>query len=294
MRDRLEQLRVVARHVSANPFDHLVVGVARGDEPALACDLLGHAGSFVEGEGWDYLGAKLALVKIQLCGRLAVVVAGARVEDRLPGRQGRLLIAYLTLNRRRMVTRDELVEAVWPDGRDGGLAPLLSKLRRVVPVEGTLLTLSADTWVDVEAAADAVHRAESAVALGEFARAWGPAQVALFAASRPLLPGDGAPWLDDERRRLGELHLRALEAYGAATLGVGGTELPAAVRAGRELTLREPYRESGWRILMEALAAEGNTAEALHAYEALRLRLREDLGIAPSGPTQELHRVLLG
>jgi DNA-binding SARP family transcriptional activator len=45
---------------------------------------------------------------------------------------------------------------------------------------------------------------------------------------------------------------------------------------------------------MEALAAEGNIAEALHAYEALRLRLREDLGIAPSGPTQELHRVLLG
>jgi SARP family transcriptional regulator, regulator of embCAB operon len=85
----------------------------------------------------------------------------------------------------------------------------------------------------------------------------------------------------------------ALEAYAACTLGVGGTELPAAVRLGRELTRREPYRESGWRILMQALVAEGNTAEALQTYDRLRLLLREELGVAPSAPTQELHRTLL-
>ncbi|HEV7133223.1 MAG TPA: BTAD domain-containing putative transcriptional regulator [Gaiellaceae bacterium] len=233
-------------------------------------------------------------IKIQLCGALAIVVDGTRVEDRLPGRQGRLLAAYLTLNRLRAVTRDELVEALWPDGRDGGLAPLLSKLRRVLPIDGARLTLPGRSWVDVEAVADAVHRAESAIAQGAFARAWGPAQVALFAASRPLLPGEDTTWLGDERRRLAELRLRALEAYGAATLGVGGTELAAAVRAGRKLCAQEPYRESGWRILISALAAEGNVAEALREYERLRVLLREELGIAPSSPTQELHRALLG
>jgi len=234
----------------------------------------------------------LARVKVQLCGRLALVVDGERLEDRLPGRQGRLLFAYLVFNRLRTLSRDELVAALWPDGRDGGLAPLLSKLRRVVPVEGTRLLLP-DAWVDVEAAADAVHRAESAVAQQNFVRAWAPSQVALFTASRPLLPGEDTPWLDEERRRLGELHLRALEAYAAATLGVGGTELAAAVRAGRELTRREPYRESGWRLLMQALAAEGNVAEALTSYERLRRLLREDLGIAPSAPTLDLYRTLL-
>jgi DNA-binding SARP family transcriptional activator len=235
----------------------------------------------------------LARVKVQLCGRLAVVVDGERVEERLPGRQGRLLFVYLVLNRRRALARDELVEAVWPEGRDGGLAPLLSKLRRVVPVTGTILSLPPQTWVDVEAAADAVHRAESAVAQGEFHRAWGPSQVALFVAARPLLPGESAQWLEDERRRLGELHLRALEAYGAAALGIGGTERSAAVRAARELTRLEPYRESGWRLLMQGLAAEGNVAEALSAYERLRGLLRDELGISPSPPTQALHRELL-
>jgi DNA-binding SARP family transcriptional activator len=236
----------------------------------------------------------LAQVKVQLCGQLVLVVDGERVEERLPGRQGRLLFAYLALNRLRSVSRDELLEALWQDGRDGGLAPLLSKVRRLVPVDGTKLVLPPDSRVDVEAAADAVHRAESAIAQGEFSRAWAPSQVALFTAARPLLPGEDTPWLDEERRRLGELHLRALEAYAAATLGVGGTELPAAVRAGRELTRLEPYRESGWRILMQALAAEGNPAEALQAYDRLRMLLREELGVAPSPATQELYRELLG
>jgi DNA-binding SARP family transcriptional activator len=230
---------------------------------------------------------------VQLCGRLAVVVEGRRVETELPGRQGRLLFAYLALHRLRPVERAELLEALWPDGRDGGLAPLLSKLRRVVPLEGTRLALD-DAWVDVEAASDAVHRAESALAQGDPHRAWGPSQVAMFTSGRTFLAGEEAPWIDEERRSLSELHLRALEAYAAATLGVGGTELPAAVRAGRELTRLEPYRESGWRILMRALAAEGNPAEALQAYDRLRMLLREELGVAPSAATQDLYRELLG
>jgi SARP family transcriptional regulator, regulator of embCAB operon len=73
----------------------------------------------------------------------------------------------------------------------------------------------------------------------------------------------------------------------------GGTELAAATRAGRELVRLEPYRESGYRLLMEALERQGNGAEALLAYESLRSRLRDDLGVSPSPPTQELHRRLL-
>jgi DNA-binding SARP family transcriptional activator len=230
-------------------------------------------------------------MKVQLCGAFAIVVDGRRVEGELPGRQGRLLFAYLALNRLRPVERSELLDALWPDGRDGGLAPLLSKLRRVVPLEGTRLT---DAWVDVEAAADALHRAESALAQNEPHRAWGPSQVALFTSGRTFLAGEDAPWIDEERRRLGEMHIRSLEAYAGCTLAIGGAELRAAVRAGRELARLESYRESGWRILIAALVAEGNTAEALRTYEELRLLLRQELGIAPSAPTQELYRTLLG
>jgi pentatricopeptide repeat protein len=115
----------------------------------------------------------------------------------------------------------------------------------------------------------------------------------MFISGRTFLPGEESAWIDDARRGLEGLHLRALEAYAQAGLGIGGTELAAAVRAGRELTRREPYRETAHRLLMQALAREGNTAEALLIYDQLRTRLQEDLGTAPSTQTQELHKHLL-
>lgn len=232
----------------------------------------------------------MAPTRIQLCGRFALTVDGRRIEDRLPGRQGRLLLAFLAANRQRTLTREDAVEALWDDGHDGGLAPLLSKLRRVVELDG--LRLLAD-WVDVEAAHASLHRAESALAQGDPQAAWAPAQVAMFVSGRPFLAGEEAPWIDAERRILDGLHVRAVEAYAGATLGVGGTELAAAVRAGRRLVEHEPYRESGYRILMEALDREGNCAEALLVYEQLRRKLRDDLGISPSPATQAVHQRLL-
>jgi DNA-binding SARP family transcriptional activator len=44
---------------------------------------------------------------------------------------------------------------------------------------------------------------------------------------------------------------------------------------------------------MKALAARGNVAEALLAYERLRRLLRDELGTAPGRPLQQLHAELL-
>ena len=151
-----------------------------------------------------------------------------------------------------------------------------------------------DAWIDLEAAAEGLHRAESAVAKGDFAGAWGPGRVAQHVASRGFLPGEDAPWIDTQRRRLDEILIRSLELVGQACVSIGGGELDTAERAARQLIERAPYRESGHRLLMETLDARGNTAEALLVYEALRLRLRDELGAAPSASTQAVHRRLLG
>jgi SARP family transcriptional regulator, regulator of embCAB operon len=240
----------------------------------------------------------LTETRIQLCGRLVARIAGRRIEDALPGRQGRLAFAYLAANRRRTVTRDELEAALWNgSGGSDRLSPLLSKLRQVAPLEGrgdVRLALGSDAWIDVEAAAEGLHRAESAVAQGDFYVAWGPARVAQHVATRVFLAGEDAPWIDEQRRRLEEILVRSLELVGRACVAIGGGELDTAERAARRLIEGAPYRESGYRLLMETLAARGNAAEALLVYDGLRRRLRDDLGAAPSSSTQALHRRLLG
>jgi DNA-binding SARP family transcriptional activator len=241
-------------------------------------------------------------LRIQVCGALAIERDGQRLDAVLPGRQGRLLFTYLVVNRHRHVRRDELAEALWrepdPAAIDARLNPLLSKLRRVFgadSVDGrSAVRLSMPiAWVDLEAAAEAIHRAESSVAQQDWARAWGPALTALFVAERDFLPGEDTPWIDEVRHQLTEIRLRALECYAAAGLGLGRTELAAAVRAGRQLTRLAPLRESGYRYLMRALAAQDNLAEAIGVYAQLSDRLRDQLGVAPGPATRELYQQLL-
>jgi pentatricopeptide repeat protein len=228
---------------------------------------------------------------------------GARLEGRLPGRQGRLMFAYLVLHRHRPTGRGELAEAIWPrdlpSAAEAGLNALVSKLRKVLGpgvLEGRSslrLHLEQPCWIDVEVALEAAHRAESKITLGEPARAWGPSLVALFIAQREFLPGEDGPWIDEQRRLLEDVRVRALEAYAAAALGTGGTELHAAVRAGRQLVRLVPLRETGYQVLMRSLASQGNVAEALRVYTDLCELLRDELGVPPCAASQAVYDDLL-
>ena len=240
--------------------------------------------------------------RIQLCGKVVLDIDGRRLEGRLPGKQGLLVFAYLAANRRRIVGRGELTEVLWPfqppADPEAALTVVLSKLRSALgagSIEGrSELRLSlSDTWVDLEAAQEAIHRAEAAVARSDWSGAWGPARVALHIAQRGFLPGFDGPWIVERRRTLEELHLRALRCVGESGLGLGGAEFAAAERAARTLVSLAPFRETGYLLLMRALVARGDISEALRVYEGLRTLLREELGTAPAQEVQALYQRLL-
>jgi DNA-binding SARP family transcriptional activator len=247
---------------------------------------------------------RAAQTYVQLCGRFVVELRGTRIEQRLPSRQGRTLFAFLVLRRAGAVGRDELIEAIWagaaPAHHAQALTVLLSKLRGAVGADvlagrgNVHLALPDGARVDVEQALAAVHRAESAVVQRDWARAWSAALCAQYVAARRLLPDlDDRPWLDDWRRRLDHTLERALEAYAAACLGLGGTELAGAERAARRLLDHNPLRETGYALLMRALAARGHVPEALGVYEGARTVLRDELGIPPGPALARLHAALL-
>ena len=99
--------------------------------------------------------------------------------------------------------------------------------------------------------------------------------------------------MEELRRRLEGVYLRGLELVAESSLAIGGSEIDTAARAARALVERAPFRETGYRLLMQVLDAQGNRAEALQLYERLRLVLRDELGATPSQRTQDLHRLLL-
>lgn len=229
-------------------------------------------------------------------------------SDDFPGQQGRVAFAFLVLERGRLITRAELAEVLWPAALpaawETGLNAIVSKLRtllgRVPGLEAGMLgsargayelRLPASTWVDVEAAADAIHEAETALRNGDPRSAYGPSAVAHHIARRPFLPGEQGPWIEGRRDRLREILLRALEVR--AEVYLWNEENALALQSAKELMTLEPFRESAHRLIMRAHAAMGNSAEALRAYEHCRALIARELGVDPSPQTKATYERVL-
>lgn len=233
-----------------------------------------------------------------------VAIEGSQTFDQsaLPGRQGRLALVYLLVERHRPVPIHELATALWGDDLprtwEPSLRVVVSKLRKVLTQAGdgdtTIVTDGGryrvrlgDAWVDIEVAANAVDRADGAWRHGDLATTWSEATVAAGIARRPLLPGEEQSWVQALRIRLHDMGVRATDLLVQVYLARGEHSLAIAV--GRDLVVLEPFREVSYRHLMRAHLAAGDRAEAIRAHQQLRDLLTEELGVDPSPETTALY-----
>ena len=98
-------------------------------------------------------------------------------------------------------------------------------------------------------------------------------------------------WVEQKRRDLADIRERALSVLADACLRSGAAR--EAAKWAEQLIALSPFREAGYRRLMEAHVAAGNRAEALRVYEQCRQLLAEELGAYPSPETDSIYRALL-
>jgi DNA-binding SARP family transcriptional activator len=221
---------------------------------------------------------------VQLLGGLSVRLRGQDVTAAIGGRVGQLAFAYLVLRRDRAVRRDELAAAIWeesaPADPDAALRVVLTRLRKALGAGAIAgrselhLVLPEPVEVDVE-----LLRRDDGSGPGP-----GP-------DTRELLPGLDADWITAERALLSDLRTNVLLSAGRSALEAN--DLDGAEQTARRLIALAPFRETGYRLLMESLAAQDEVAEALRAYEDFRLLLREELATSPSRELATLHTTLL-
>jgi SARP family transcriptional regulator, regulator of embCAB operon len=249
-------------------------------------------------------------LRIYVCGQLALECGDTVLREAdFPARQSRRVWAYLVLNRRRPVGREELIEALWgdevPDAWDSTLNGLVSRLRRFtrqIPLDPAafgirgevgryVLTLPVDTFIDHERARSAIHDTETLLRREEYGPALSEARVALEIATRSFLIGEEAPWIMGERSRLQDIQFRALECTAEAELARGNPRI--AEMEARELMRLAPLRESGYRLVMRALANGGNVAQIPPIMALCRQTLVEQAGVEPSFDTTSLYDQLI-
>ncbi|MGH8902428.1 MAG: AfsR/SARP family transcriptional regulator [Egibacteraceae bacterium] len=246
-------------------------------------------------------------MRIQLAGRVSVECAHAVIDEQLLyGRQARLIFALLVLERDRPVHRDELAEALWPQGLprtwNAAMRGVVSKVRAFLSAVEQPAALSRgfgayqlhlpdDVVVDVELACSAVEVAQQTLREGNPERATALAENARTVTVRPFFADVEGRWVDGVRDHLREVLLSALCVLSEGYACLGRHRL--AVRAAEQAIALEPFREQAYELLMRAHIAAGNPAEALRAYDRCRRLLADELGVDPASETAALYLALL-
>lgn len=236
------------------------------------------------------------MLQVRLLGRVDALVDGQPVE--VPGRRPRALLAVLALSAGQPVPVEALYERVWGHDVPGDVrANLYTCIRRLRKALG-------EDAIRNEAGRYALCVRPEDVDAARFTRLLDRAR-AVGADSEPLLrealdlwqgrPFGDEPlsdWLsEDESRRLTERWLAAVQQRVDLDQAAGRHgDLVAELE---QLTAAYPLREPLWARLLVALDRAGRPADALAAYERIRVRLVEELGIDPSPELQALYAGLL-
>ncbi|MGH8962329.1 MAG: BTAD domain-containing putative transcriptional regulator [Jatrophihabitantaceae bacterium] len=234
----------------------------------------------------------LGPVEVREDGGEFVEVAGTRL---------RCLLARLALDAGRPVGVATLVDAVWgdqpPADEANALQTLVSRLRRALggattigqSAAGYRLAVSRE---DVDAFRFETLAADGASALraGEAAGAAGKLRAALALWRGPALSDVGES-VTAAATRLNDLRLAALVDRIDADLALGRA---SSVVSEIEVRASEhPLHERLAGQLVRALATTGRQADALTAYERVRARLADELGVDPSADLQATHLAVL-
>jgi DNA-binding SARP family transcriptional activator len=253
-----------------------------------------------------------AAVTIRLLGRFAVDRGGQEVA--LPafgGRLARRLLRLLALRRGSLVPKDLIAEALWPKDPPadaaGNIEVLVSRIRGALGDRtlvragpgGYVLADDGRCRVDTEAFAAAVQEGRAALAARPAeALGWFRAALDIW-RGEPLAEDTYAEWAQADRRLLCQAFLEALEGAAAAALSLtdaaGGAAAAAADAASwaRQALAAEPLRETAVLLLVRALAADGDRAGALAAFDDYRDRLASETGLDPTPQARDLRQRIL-
>jgi len=237
--------------------------------------------------------------------RLLGPIEAVRDDRSIPlgGAKPRALLALLLLHAGEVVSRDRLIEAVWPGQPSGSaehsLDVQVSRLRKAFAPDEFLLTRSGGYVLEVEPDAVDATRFERLLDKGRRANAAGDPADGLRSLEPALALWRGQALAEvayedfarADAERLEELRLVATEERIDAELALGRHDpLIAELEA---LTARHPLRERLRGQLMLALYRAGRQAEALRVYSDTRKRLVDELGIEPGQALRELEQAVL-
>ena len=238
--------------------------------------------------------------EIQMLGGL-VARQGERTVDRFRTRKGAEMLAALALQPNGRLSREELLDRLWPDDEAESsrnrLRVELAALRRQFQMEGesSFSLIEADRLtIRLIPRAFRTDTAEFEQGLTQAARAEERTEQirrlvqAVEIYRGDLLPEYDAVWIVAERERFATLHQEALRRLIRRL--AQERDFERAIAFARRALQYDAWNEEAHFDLIRLLVAVGQPSAAIRQYEALEQILREHLGAQPTRAAEQFIR----
>ena len=212
-----------------------------------------------------------------------------------PLKKGREFLAYLVTHRRRVATKEKLIEAFWPgvDGDEGAHRLHLAAsgarcaLRAFVPGADAVQSVPGGyLWnpsVPILSDVDTFLTCASTATIPSF-----ESGVALYKGE--FLAGDRGDWIEPLRIWYASRYLDMLVQLASDAAERG--DYAKSIEYGLRIMESDPGHEAGARCVMLSFASVSRRSAALMHYEGLKSYLTRQMGVEPSRETTALwHRI---
>jgi two-component SAPR family response regulator len=206
---------------------------------------------------------------------------------------------FYFLFRQEAVTKEQIGQVLWPEITDpqalkSRFKDEIYRLRRaagrnVIVFDEVYYRFNRtlDYEYDVEAFESYLTRARKSKDLTKRIEWY---QKAVDLVHGPYLSEVDALWVAEERERLGQMYVSALEEL--ARLYLDANQIEPCLSICQLALTQDRYNEGIYQVEMRAYAALGDRASIVRRYQASKIALQEGLGIPPSPETESLYRDL--
>lgn len=248
--------------------------------------------------------AEMPRALVRCFGSLDVTIGDTRIESWRSGK-ARVLFEYLVTHRGRAVSREALIEALWPDpdalAAGTSLKVAVHALRQILAETGvpgdTPLTVvvresnyelhASNIWIDVEEFERLCRLGSQLSSRGDHGAALACFEQAVELYTGDFLEDTWDDWAVFRREGLKDQYLFVLAQLADAAFRAGNFQ--RCIQFSQQLLEKDNCREDTYRTLMICHARLGQFGRVRRWYELCVQTLRTVLEIGPSRETEEVY-----